>query len=41
MSMASSSKLRVEKGKCTQVRDVFKDRMGKKFEEKEGTVAGA
>lgn len=36
MSMASSSRLGVEKGRCTQVRDIFKDRMGKKFEEKEG-----
>lgn len=40
-SIASSSRLGVEKGSCTEVRDIFKDRMGKKFEEKEGTVAGA
>jgi hypothetical protein len=41
MSMASSSRLRVEKGRCTQIRDIFEDRIGKKFEGKEETVADA
>lgn len=41
MSVALSGRLGVEKGRCTQTRDIFEDRMGKKFEGEEGTVADA
>lgn len=38
MFMVLSSRLRVEKGRCIQIRDIFEDRIGKKFEGKEEIV---